>query len=150
MPSWLTYTLLTMLLWGGWGVVSKPLSNALSSWQVQDLSMIGELPVIAFLFAARRAGNGPINRTALWLAFGSGALGSLGNVAYYQALAMGGKAAAVVQLTALHLPVTIVLALALLCERLNVIQWAGICTSLVAIYLFNVVNELGWFTPWFA
>ena len=30
MPRWFFYSLVTMLLWGGWGVVAKPLSLALS------------------------------------------------------------------------------------------------------------------------
>jgi DNA polymerase/3'-5' exonuclease PolX len=49
MSRWFLYTVLTMLLWGGWGVLSKPLSEALSSWQVQTLSTLGLLPVVALL-----------------------------------------------------------------------------------------------------
>lgn len=44
MPPWLIHTLATMALWGGWGVVSKPLSSQLSAWQVQSLSTIGLVP----------------------------------------------------------------------------------------------------------
>src|SRR5436309_9530242 len=82
MPRWLIYTLLTMLLWGGWGVVSKPLSTgvswgqgqtvstdqggggtppyraALSCWEVQSLSMLGLLPVIAVVGRSKNLRSG--------------------------------------------------------------------------------------------
>src|SRR5215468_1430621 len=83
-PSrWLTYTVLTMLLWGGWGVVSKPLSDRLSPWQVQALSALGLLPVIGWLGCSKNLRTGARSIKGFWLAFGSGVIGSLGNVAYY-------------------------------------------------------------------
>ena len=93
------------------------------------------------------------NRTrgaGFWLAFGAGLLSSLGNVAYYQALAAGGKAAAVTPLTALYPLVTIGLALLFLRERLNAIQAAGAGLSLAAIYCFNGGAGSAWLTPWLA
>jgi hypothetical protein len=51
LPRWLFYSLVTMLLWGGWGVVSKPLATTLSPWQVQCLSSLGLLPVLIVLAA---------------------------------------------------------------------------------------------------
>ena len=124
MSPWLAYTLLTMLLWGGWGLLSKPASTALSSWEVQALSTAGLLPVLAILLCSRRVRAGARSPKGLWLGFGAGALGSLGNVAYFKTLAMGGKAAAVTPLTALYPLVTIVLALLFLGERLNLVQVA--------------------------
>lgn len=150
MPRWLIYTLLTMLLWGGWGLVSKPLSERLSPWQIQTFSVLGELPVIVLLLLSRNRMSGPDPRRAGALAFASGLVGSLGNVAYYQALALGGKAAAVTPLTALYPVVTIVLALGVLGERLNRTQGAGIVLSLAAIWFFNVGAGSSWVTPWLA
>jgi uncharacterized membrane protein len=77
-------------------------------------------------------------------------LSSFGNVAYYQAMASGGKAAAVTPLTALYPLVTIVLATILLRERLNFIQYAGAGLSLAAMYCFNVGEGTTWLTPWLA
>jgi uncharacterized membrane protein len=148
MPRWILFTLLTLLLWGGWGLVSKPLANALSPWQVQTFSTLGLLPIIAVLVKGRKLTTNPNSRRGFWLAFGAGLLSSLGNVAYYQALAAGGKAAAVTPLTALYPLVTIGLALAFLRERLNVIQGAGAVLSLAAMYCFNVGAGSAWLTPW--
>jgi transporter family protein len=148
MPRWFLYTLATMALWGAWGVISKPLSTGMSPWQVQTLSFLGELPVILFLLSSRPFKMGAQPRRGFWLAFGSGVLGSLGNVAYYQALAAGAKAAAATPITALYPVVTIALAYFLLRERLNLIQGAGVGVSLAAIWVFNVGTDAGWLTPW--
>jgi drug/metabolite transporter (DMT)-like permease len=148
MPRWISYTLFTMILWGGWGVVSKPLANAFSAWQIQTLSTLGILPVLAVLAFQPGLARGPRSWRGFWIAFASGAVTSLGNVACYQALAMGGKAAAVIPLTALYPLVTIVLALLLLGERLSPAQMTGIGIALVALYFFNVGSETGFLTPW--
>src|SRR4029434_8564734 len=76
--------------------------------------------------------------------------GSLGNVAYYAALASGAKAAAATPLTALYPVVTIGLALAVLCERLYSVQAAGAVLSLAALWLFNVGTDASWLSPWIA
>jgi uncharacterized membrane protein len=150
-PSrWITYTVLTMLFWGGWGVVSKPLADRLSPWQVQALSAPGLLSVIAWLARSKNLRKGAQLRKGFWLAFGSGVVGSLGNVAYYQTLGAGGKAAEVTPLTALYPVVTIALAMAFLRERLNFIQGAGVLVALAAMYSFNVPTDSAWFTPWIA
>jgi transporter family protein len=148
MPRWFIFSLLTMLLWGGWGVVSKPLSTVLSPWQVQTLSTVGLLPVLALLARSKNLRGGENPRRGFWLAFASGVVGSLGNIAYYGTFAAGAKAAAVTPLTALYPIVTIGLALIFLRERLNVIQAAGVLMSLAALYAFNVGGDAGWLTPW--
>jgi transporter family protein len=150
MPRWLIHTLLTMLLWGGWGVVSKPLADILSPWQLQALSALGPLPVACFLVLTQKGRLGPNSRRGFLLAFASGAIASVGNVAYYQALATGGKAAAVTPLAAMYPLVTIILALVFLGERLNATQGTGVLLSLVAIYLFNVGSGAAWLNPWLA
>jgi transporter family protein len=145
---WHLFTLLTLLLWGGWGLVSKPLSNGLSSWQVQALSSLAFIPIIGVLMRQARRFTTTNSPRGFWLAFGSGLLSSFGNVAYYEALASGGKAAAVTPLTALYPLVTIALALVFLRERMNVVQGSGVVLSLAAIYCFNVGAGANWLTPW--
>src|SRR6266404_3699059 len=88
--SWLIYTFLTVLLWGGWGLVSKPVSDKLSAWQVQTVSALGLLPVIGVLAFSKKLREGTRPRRGFWLAFGSGVVGCLGNIAYYRSLGAGG------------------------------------------------------------
>jgi transporter family protein len=150
MPRWLAFTGLTMLLWGGWGVLGKPLSAELPSWQVQVMSTAGLLPVIVALFLSPQLRRGAHRKRGCALAFAAGLIGSLGNVAYYQTLVLGGKASAVIPLTALYPLVTIILALIFLRERLNVVQGAGIGLSLAALWCFNVGSGAPWLSPWLA
>ena len=162
MPRWLTYTLLTMLLWGAWGFASKPISAQLSAWEVQTLSAVGLLPVLLVLAgtAGLRANPGAaasevhtrawFRNRGFWLAWGSGMAGGAGNIAYYKVLGAGAKAAAVTPLTALYPLVTILLAILVLRERINLVQALGGLGSLGALYFFNVGSESGWLTPWLA
>jgi transporter family protein len=149
-PPWFLFTALTLLFWGGWALVSKPLATSLSPWEVQAFSSLGFLPIIAVLVRFAPGQVKSCSRRGLWLAFASGVVSSLGNVAYYQALGAGGKAAAVTPLTALYPLVTIGLAMLLLKERLSAFQAVGAALSLAAVYCFNVGAEAGWLTPWLA
>jgi transporter family protein len=150
MPRWFLYSLLTMLLWGGWGVVSKPVSTSMSPWQVQCLSTVGLLPVLILLAVMQLRSWREFSR-ALLPAFAGGVISSVGNIACYQALATGGKAAAVIPLTSLYPVVTIILARRLLRERLNVIQWGGIVASFAALGSFIAAGSDGLsslLSPW--
>ena len=148
MPSWFLWTLLALISWGVWAVTFKIIGDALSASASQALSTMGLLPVAGVLaFSKRLSATGHRRRGALF-AFGAGALACAGNVAYYRALQVGDKAATVVALTGLYPLVTVVLAIALLRERLNKYQLIGILLSLVALYLFNVQTEQGLFSRW--
>jgi drug/metabolite transporter (DMT)-like permease len=150
MPRWLIYTVLTMLLWGGWSAVSKPLSSKLTAWEMQALSTIGLLPVILVLALSRSLTVGANPRRGFLQAFAAGLIVSAGNAAYFHALALGGKAAAVTPLTSLYPLVTVLLALGLLKERLNLVQATGIGLALLAIYVLNVGGETGFLSGWLA
>ncbi len=84
------------------------------------------------------------------LAFAAGTLVCVGNMAYYHALYLGGKASTVVPLTALYPLVTTALAVMLLGERLNSIQRLGLVLSVVSISLFNIAGVDGLATGWLA
>jgi len=144
MPPWLLWTALAVVSWGIWAVLSKVIGDALSGEQSQALSTIGLLPVMVGLaFVKNVWRGGERQQRGITVAFICGVISALGNVAYYQALASGAKAATVVPLTALYPIVTIALASAFLGEKLNRIQAGGVVMSLVAIYLFNVPDEKG-------
>lgn len=147
MPRWFFYSLMTMVLWGGWGVASKPMATTLSPWQVQCLSTLGLLPVLLLLGASKELRSGSYRKRSLCLAFAGGVISSVGNLACYQALAVGGKAAAVIPLTSLYPLVTIILARRLLKEHLNAVQWGGILASLAALCCFLDLGA-GWLSPW--
>jgi len=143
MPSWLIWTFSALISWGLWAVLSKLLGDTLSAEQSQMLSTLGMLPMIVPLALSRHMDLRTASRKGMLLALLGGLVTCFGNVAYYSALARGGKVATIVSLSALYPLVTILLAVLLLRERLNRIQIAGVAVSLIAIWLFNVQSDGG-------
>lgn len=146
MAAWLLWTLVALLSWGVWAVLSKLLGDTLSAEQTQAISTLGLLPILVVLaLSAFSQGKrwGTIPRRDFVAPFLGGIVSCLGNLFYYGALARGEKVSAIVALTALYPLMTIGLAVLLLRERLNLLQLAGIVFSLIAIWLFNDKGDGG-------
>jgi drug/metabolite transporter (DMT)-like permease len=107
----------------------------ISSPHSQAMSTLGVVPIVLALFWMKEPRPAPNKRRGVLLAFGSGVVSALGNIAYYAALG-NADAATVVPLAALYPAVTILLAVPLLKERVAPLQWLGMGLSLVAMYLF--------------
>jgi transporter family protein len=138
MPRWLAFSLLTILVWGAWGVISKVASEGVDANTNQIFFTFGLLPLIAIVWRSpRNAGGGAGRRTGLAWAFLTGILGGTGNIAFFHALVMGGKASIVSPVTALFPLVTVILAVTFLHERLGTAQKIGLALALVAIYLLS-------------
>jgi len=145
MPRWLFWTLMTLLSWGIWGVLSEVIAQ--TPLHSQAMLTVGLLPIIAVLRGIIRPAPHGNRRRGIVLAFGSGIASSLGNVAFFAALE-GAKAATIVPLTALSPAVTVLLAVPLLKERVTPLQWCGMLLSVAAIYLFNAEGPPREFNPW--
>lgn len=146
MPSWLMWTLAALLSWGVWAVLSKWLGAALTAEQSQALSTLGLLPILPVLALRARGTWSGASRRGVAFAFLGGVITCLGNIAFYAALARGEKVASVASLTAISPLVTVILALVVLQERMNSVQWGGLALSFVAIWLFNIQNDRGMFS----
>jgi len=136
---WMLLSLLTVALWGGWGLESKIIVDRISPWTNQVLFSIGLVPLVvwmAFSKNLRRAAGS--KRKGMSYGLITGLLGGTGNVAMYLALARGGKASIVIPFVGLAPLVTVVLALALLGESLNRAQIAGVVLALISIYLLSL------------
>ena len=139
MPAWLAYSLLTILLWGAWGAVSKVASSGMGANTNQVYFTIGLLPLMVLLLpVARRGAAGPQRRAGIAWAFVTGILGGVGNIAFFRALGSGGNVSIVAPATALFPIVTVILAITLLRERISKQQMAGFALALVAIYLLSM------------
>ncbi len=143
MPRWFLWALLALVSWGVWAILAKVIGDGLSAAQSQALSTMGLLPIFVTLAVSKKTAHIPKRGRGRAAAFAAGVCGCLGNLAYYHALNSGGKAVVVVPLTALYPLVTVLLAVAILKEKLNRIQLGGVLLSIVAIYLFNVQREEG-------
>jgi uncharacterized membrane protein len=141
--KWLFYCMLAFVVWGVWGVVSRAAERALEPATVQVISVVGVLPAGLVLLAApglRRRPPTARRRSPLAgcaFAFGVGLCGSTGNLAMLMAFRAGGEASTVLPLTGMFPLVTILLAMLLLGERMNLWQAVGVGLALVALYLFN-------------
>lgn len=140
MPRWIAWTLLTLISWGIWAILFRVIGDRLTPAHSQAISTLGVLPVLVALWCLPDAPVAGYRGRGIALALGSGILSCLGNVACYEALNHA-KAATVIPLTALYPVVTVLLAVPILKERLNLAQWTGVVVSLSAIYLFNVPAE---------
>jgi bacterial/archaeal transporter family protein len=139
MPAWFFYSLLTILAWGAWAVVSKIASGGVDAYTNQFYFSIGLLPLVVLV--GWRSGQGKRcrgNAKGVAWAFLTGILGGAGNIAFFHALIIGGKASIVVPTTALFPLVTVILAVALLHERINIRQKVGLVLALAAIYLLSL------------
>jgi transporter family protein len=147
MPRWLIWTLIALLSWAAWAVLSKLLGDALTGEQIQALSTLGLVPILLALAMSKKLVLRSASPRGLGLTFAGGVVSCLGNLAFYDALARGQKVATAVSLTALYPLTTILLAVLFLRERLQWLQCIGIGLSLAALWLFNIQgNDRGLFS----
>jgi len=141
LPAWLFWSLASIVLWGTWGLVSKVASAGMDAYANQLLYTVGLAPLMIFVAWSVHKENAGDRRdtraTGIFWAFFTGILGGVGNLAFFQALVVGGKASVVAPVTALFPMVTVLLALIVLKERLGRVQWAGLTLAFVAIYLLS-------------
>lgn len=140
MSRWLLYSLLAVGLWGVWGVLAVPAGNALQPLPLQVFSTLGLLPVAAFLLFSKQLKTGKNHLRGFVFAFLTGLCGSGGNVAASFAFTRGGEASIVWPLTSVYPLVTVVLARAILKERLNRIQLLGFLLALAALVVSGLVS----------
>jgi len=137
-PAWLVYSLLTILLWGVWGALTKVVSADIDAYMNQVLFAIGVLPVMAIVFFSRRLTGGTNRGRGIFYAFITGVLGGTGNIAFFKAFSEGGKASVVVPATSLSPLVTVILGYFVLKERASGYQKVGLALAMAAIYLLSL------------
>ena len=141
LPKWLLWSLITIVLWGTWGLVSKVASTGMDAYVNQLLYTAGLTPLLVFvaLTVRKRGSQDPRENRAIGVfwAFFTGILGGVGNFFFFQAMVVGGKASVIAPVTALFPMITVLLALSFLHERLGRVQWVGLALAFVAIYLLS-------------
>lgn len=140
-PSWLTFSLLTVLLYGIWGALSKVVSDDMSPSLYQVAFAVGLIPVVVIILSLRRrsaGAGGKMQTRGKFYAFATGILGGVGNIALYKSLNIGGKASIAVPLSSVYSIVTVILAFLVLKERVSFSQKLGLLVGFVAIYLLSL------------
>ena len=147
MARWAFWMLLTLVSWGVWAILSRPLESVVSPAQSQAMSTLGVAPILLALWLVSEPNRSAHGNRGRLLAFGSGMISCVGNIAYYGALS-DAKAATLVPLTALFPVVTILLAVLVLKERVTPIQWVGVALSVAAIPCFFPPGEQRGVSAW--
>ena len=137
MPKWLFHCFLSIFFFGAWGLVSKAAIDLVSPFHGQILFSIGLVPLGIIAATSKDIGAGNKFRGASY-GFLTGIFGSIGNIAFFEALSHGGKASTVVPVTAMYPLVTVIGAMLLLREKLNWVQLCGVGLALGALVLFSL------------
>ena len=135
--KWLAYSIVTLLLWGAWGVLLKLASEGRSWKEVYVSTNLAIVAAVLILLALE--GPGVVMRgRQLAYALAAGAFGTLGFVALVLALESGGKASIVIPLTSAYPGVTVILARIMLGEHLETIKILGVVLIIVGIVLVSL------------
>ncbi len=133
---WLLFAVLSMLMWGLWGVLTKV---ALTNSEWFHYYVYGSLAtfVAVTIIALYHKGSLAITFDNLKIILLASALGVLGYIFFVLAVNTG-KASVVVPLTALYPAITAVLSALILKEELTLSHIMGIILAIIAIILLSI------------
>jgi len=134
---WFWYSLLCVLSWGAWAMLSKLGSNEIPADTMQFIFTFGTVPVAVALLLARRfkmekSGKG------IFYAVSNGVLSGIGGLAFFAAFRAGGNTAVITAASSLYPMITVALAVTILRERLTWLQVVGLGFAAVAIVIFSI------------
>ncbi|MEM1947123.1 MAG: EamA family transporter [Candidatus Caldarchaeum sp.] len=132
---WFLLVVLTLLVWGIWGVVTRIASASLGWRDTTAIAAIGHMAVAFLFILVSRADIVP--KSTVWpLALFAGSLGFLGALTFYMALSLNPSSIVVVA-TSLYPLVTLVIAFFVLGETISVRQAVGVGLALAALALIS-------------
>ncbi len=134
---WLWYSMICVLCWGGWALLSKLGSREVPPNTMQFLFTVGTVPVGLALFIARR---GKLEKSPRGIAYGmlNGVLSGVGGLALFAAYHTNGNTTLITSATALYPMITVVLAITILREHFRPIQALGLVFAAIAIIIFSL------------
>lgn len=134
---WFWYSLICVLCWGAWALLSKLGSQEIPPNTMQFLFTIGALPVGLALLIARR---GKLENSTRGIAYGvlNGVLSGVGGLALFAAYHTNGNTTLITATTALYPMITVVLAISILREQFRPVQALGLVFAAIAIVIFSL------------
>jgi transporter family protein len=134
---WFWYSLICVLCWGGWALLSRLGSREIPPETMQFLFTVGTLPVCLALLIGRR---GKLEKSPRGITYGilNGILSGVGGLALFAAYHTNGNTSLITVATALYPMITVVLAISILRERFRAIQALGLAFAVVAIIIFSL------------
>ena len=134
---WFWYSLICVLCWGGWALLSRLGSREISPETMQFLFTVGTLPVCLALLIGRR---GKLEKSPRGITYGilNGILSGVGGLALFAAYHTNGNTSLITVATALYPMITVILAISILRERFRPIQALGLAFAVAAIVIFSL------------
>ena len=134
---WLWYSLLCVLCWGGWALLSKLGSREIPPETMQFLFTVGALPIGLALMILRR---GKLEKSAKGISYAvlNGILSAVGGLTLFAAYHTNSSTTVITVATSLYPMITVVLAVLILRERLTAKQALGLAFAGAAIVLFSL------------
>jgi bacterial/archaeal transporter family protein len=134
---WFWYSMICVLCWGGWAMLSKLGSREIPPNTMQFLFTIGTLPVGLALLIGRQ---GKLERSQRGITYGvlNGVLSGVGGLALFAAYHTNGNTSLITVATALYPMVTVILAVSILRERFGPVQALGLIFAAAAIVIFSL------------
>jgi len=134
---WFWYSILCVLCWGGWALLSKLGSREIPPETMQFLFTVGALPVGIALLLARRF-KLEKSKKGIFYAVLNGILSGVGGLTLFAAYHTNGNTSLITVATSLYPTITVVLAVLILRERLTATQALGLAFAGAAIVLFSL------------
>ena len=138
MTKWIVLSLITLILWGIWGVALKVASRHLSNWKDLYIASNSAVTIVLIMILLTNLGNVNFSLRSFSWGFLAGLLGTLGYIFMVLSLEVGGKASIVIALTSIYPAITALLSTYFLKEKLTLIQWIGIFMAVLAIILLSL------------
>jgi bacterial/archaeal transporter family protein len=133
--SWLALSLVSLVLWGIWGVFSKVATQHLGPQVAYLIGIFGYVPVFGILLY-ETGGNIPWQPWGWAIALAAGMSTGFGLFFFFRALSTG-NASVVVPLTSLYPVVTVLLSWLFLGENPSPRQWTGLALAMAAVWLLS-------------
>jgi transporter family protein len=134
---WFWYSILCVLCWGAWALLSKLGSREIPPETMQFLFTVGTLPVGIALLIARRF---KLEKSAKGISYAvlNGILAGVGGLTLFAAYHTNSNTSVITATTALYPMITVVLAVLILRERLTATQVLGLAFAGAAFVLFSL------------
>ena len=134
---WFWYSMLCVLCWGGWALLSKLGSREIPPETMQFLFTIGALPVCMALLIGRRF-KLEKSPKGIFYAVLNGVLAGVGGLALFAAYRTNGNTSLITSATALYPVITVLLAVMVLRERFRPVQVVGLVFAVIAFVIFSL------------
>jgi transporter family protein len=139
MPEWLSYSLISVALWGVVGLLQKLGANRISAPSLTVWLTAGFILMLPVLLWNTRLGA--LSAGAIGFGVVIGIANGVGSWCLFAALEKGAKASIAIPLTALYPLVTALLSVILLGERLSPRQWTGLALAIAAGIMLSYERE---------